>query len=138
LDLNPGLMEAVVAVLLVDLIIIVFIIFTISLFYLFVRILRMFFGLISPKFKVDSIFSIIAYSTFCAYLFHRIFLIIYTYILTEGLDINTFNRDNMYLEYLFVPFIFLFSYFIQKGYDLIVNKLTHKTRISIESEEILE
>ena len=81
LDQNPGLMEAVVAILLIDLLIIIFIIFTISLFYLFIRIIRSITGLISSKFKVGSVISVIAYSTFCAYLFHRIFLVIYAAVL---------------------------------------------------------
>ncbi|MBY9012912.1 MAG: acyltransferase [Candidatus Lokiarchaeota archaeon] len=124
LDMNPGFLQSAMAVILTNLIIIVYIIFTVSLFYLFIHIFR----LIIPKIKLDSIFSRIAYSTFCVYLFHRIFLIIYVAILTYGLNIDTFNKDNVYLVYLFIPFIFLFSYFIQKLYDLIIKTIFRESQ----------
>lgn len=113
LDQQPGFIDSASAILFVDLIIITYIIFTISLFYFFISAFRLLF----PKKDIGSIFSIIAYSTYCVYLFHRIFLVIYTTILTEALNIDIFDKANLYLVLLFVPFIFLFSYFIQKASD---------------------
>jgi cellulose synthase/poly-beta-1,6-N-acetylglucosamine synthase-like glycosyltransferase len=74
-----------------------------------------------PKKKVSSIFSIIAYSTYSVYLFHRVFLIIYTFTLTNVLQIDIRERDNLYLVLLLVPFIFLFSFLIQKAVDWVLN-----------------
>ena len=124
LDSNPGFIQSAMLVIFINLIIGSYIIFTVSLFYLFIHI----FKLILPKLRLDAVFSKIAYSTYCVYLFHRIFLVIYAGILTYGFNIDTFNKDNVYLLYLFVPFIFVFSYFIQKGYDLIVNAIFRKSR----------
>jgi peptidoglycan/LPS O-acetylase OafA/YrhL len=122
LDMNPGFIQSAILVILINLIIMSYIIFTVSLFYLFIHIFR----LILPKLRLDTVFSKISYSTYCVYLFHRIFLIFYTGILTYGFNIDTFDKDNVYLVYLFVPFIFVFSYFIQKGYDLIINAIFRK------------
>ena len=104
LDQNNGFFQSTEAVLLINLIISVYIIFTISLFYLFIRIMRLITKLISSKFNVDSLFSIVAYSTFSAYLFHRIFLVIYSYLLNNNLGIETFNPDNSYLRPLTTTF----------------------------------
>ncbi len=132
LDLQPSIIECAVAVLLTDLIILVYIIFIISLSYAFIKS----FKLLLPRIKIDKAFSIVAYSTFCVYLFHRIFLIIYTSILSEGLNIDIFARENLYLVLLFVPFIFLFSYFIQKAYDKIIKRFTrHKEQIVLNSTQ---
>jgi peptidoglycan/LPS O-acetylase OafA/YrhL len=130
LDLQPGIIESAVVILLINLIIIVYIIFIISLSYAFIKS----FKFLLPRIKIDKTFSIVAYSTFCAYLFHRIFLVIYTSILSEGLNIDIFARENLYLVLLFVPFIFLFSYFIQKAYDKIIQRFTrHKEQIVLNS-----
>jgi hypothetical protein len=124
LDMNPGFIESAILVIQINLIIMSYIIFTVSLFYLFIH----FFKLIFPKLRLDLLFSKIAYSTYCVYLFHRIFLIFYAAILTYGFNIDTFDRENVYLLYLFVPFIFFFSYLIQKGYDTIVKLIFKKPR----------
>ncbi len=58
-----------------------------------------------------------AYSTYSVYLFHRVFLAIFITIITTEYHINMTERDNLYIVLLFVPFIFLFSYLIQKGID---------------------
>ncbi len=126
LDLQPGIIESAVVILLFNLIIIVYIIFIVSLSYAFIKS----FKFLLPRIKLDKAISIVAYSTFCVYLFHRIFLVIYTSILSEGLNIDVFARENLYLVLLFVPFIFLFSYFIQKAYDKIIKRFTrHKDQI---------
>ena len=117
LDQQPGFIDSASAILLVDLIIIFYIVFTTPLFYFFIGTLRVLF----PKKKVSSIFSIIAYSTYSVYLFHRVFLIIYTFTLTNVLQIDIRERDNLYLVLLLVPFIFLFSFLIQKAADWVLN-----------------
>ena len=124
LDSNPGFIQSAILVIFINLIIGSYIIFTVSLFYLFIHIFR----LILPKFRLATIFSKIAYSTYCVYLFHRIFLLLYAGILTYGFNIDTFDKDNVYLLYLFVPFIFVFSYLIQKGYDTLINIIFRKSR----------
>ncbi|MFX0021797.1 MAG: acyltransferase family protein [Candidatus Hermodarchaeota archaeon] len=129
LDLQPGIIESAVAVLLIDLIILVYIIFIVSLSYAFISS----FKLLLPKIKINKTFSIVAYSTFCAYLFHRIFLVIYTFILSEGLNLDIRAFENLYLVLLFVPFIFLFSYFIQKGTDRVLKRFSSK-RTEVESD----
>jgi len=113
IEMNPGFFQSALAVLLINIIMITFITFAFSLFNFFIRILR----LIFPKRKIESIISTIAYSTFCVYLFHRIFLIIFDYILIERLNIDIFDKENFYLVVLYIPFIFLFSYFIQRASD---------------------
>ncbi len=120
LDLQPGIIESAVAILLIDLIILVYIIFIVSLSYAFISS----FKLLLPRIKINKVFSIVAYSTFCVYLFHRIFLVIYTSILSEGLNIDVFALENLYLVLLFVPFIFIFSYFIQKGADRVLKRFS--------------
>jgi hypothetical protein len=112
-DLQPGIIESATALLLVNLLILIYLIFILSLLYFVIAS----FKLLLPKRNILSIFSIVAYSTYCAYLFHRIFLSIYVSILYDGLNVAIFARENLYLVILFVPFIFLFSYFIQKGAD---------------------
>ncbi|MFX1241937.1 MAG: acyltransferase family protein [Promethearchaeota archaeon] len=122
LDLQPGIIESASVILLFNLIIIIYITFIVSLSYAFIKS----FKLLLPRIKIDKIFSTVAYSTFCVYLFHRIFLVIYTSILSEGLNIDIFALENLYLVLLFVPFIFLFSYFIQKVYDRILKMFSRK------------
>ncbi|MFW9927600.1 MAG: hypothetical protein ACFFDM_12685, partial [Candidatus Thorarchaeota archaeon] len=79
----------------------------------------------------------IAYSTYCVYLFHRIFLIIFDSVLIDGLNIDIFARENFYLVLLFVPFIFLFSYLIQKGSERALNLVSrHKPREVARPSEI--
>ena len=117
LDQNPGILVSASVILLVDLRIILFITFSISTFYVIIGGLR----LIFRKNEVGSIFSVIAYSTYCVYLFHRIFLGLYTLILMDLLNLNSWERLEFEVVLLFVPFIFLFSYFIQRFSDWVMN-----------------
>lgn len=117
LDLNPGIFESAAVILLTDLRIIVYIAFTLSLFHFFITSLK----LIFPKRNVGKIFSLIAYSTYCVYLFHRVFLQIYTEILKDIFALPMYQRLEFDTVLLFVPFIFLFSYFIQKLSDWVLN-----------------
>ena len=113
LEMNPDFFQLSSVILLINLIIISFISFA---FFLSNFIFRSLGFLFSTR-KLLLAVSITAYSTYCVYLFHRIFLTIFTHIMTYGLGINMLLRQNLYLALLFVPFIFLFSYFIQKAYD---------------------
>ncbi|MFW9801306.1 MAG: acyltransferase [Candidatus Thorarchaeota archaeon] len=122
LERNPGFIEIESVFLLFGLIMISFVIFALSSFNFAFRA----FGLIFSKTRIESIISAIAYSTFSVYLFHRIFLIIFDFILTDVLNVNIFARDNFYLVLIFVPFIFLFSYLIQKGMDKAVNHASRR------------
>jgi len=131
LDQQPSFIDSASAILLVDLIIISFIVFSISLFHFFIGSLR----LLIPKKKVISVFSLIVYSTYVVYLFHRIFLIIYTSTLTEVLQIDICERDNLYLVLLFVPFIFLFSFLIQKAADWVLKLPSRNKSIKVINKE---
>jgi len=119
---NTSLIEMAPALFLIDLIMISFVIFACSSFNFAFQVLRLMFS----TSRIQSIISAIAYSTFCVYLFHRIFLMIYDFVLIEGLNVNVFARDNFYLVLIFVPFIFLFSYLIQKGTDRAINFVSRR------------
>ncbi|TFG02158.1 MAG: hypothetical protein EU542_05565 [Promethearchaeota archaeon] len=123
LDQDLDIVISATLFLLFDLLIILYLIFAISLFHFVIKVLRKLF----PKKNIGLPFSLIAYSTYCVYLFHRIFLIIYIWASMEILNVNLYQliygvyRDQHFiLIYVFVPFIFIFSYFIQKGADLAI------------------
>lgn len=116
LDQDPGILASASVIFLVDLRIILFIMFSLSFFYFIVGGLR----LIFRKRDVGAIFSVIAYSTYCVYLFHRIFLSLYTLVLMDLLNLNAWERLEFEVVLIFVPFIFLFSYFIQRFSDWVL------------------
>ncbi len=113
LETNPDFFQLAGIIFLINLIIIAFIIFAISSLNFIFRTFRLIFS----KRKIESIVSVIAYSTFGVYLFHRVFLGIFTFLMTNELNIDMRELDNYYLVLIFVPFIFLFSYLIQKAFD---------------------
>ncbi len=113
LQTNPDFFELVTIILRINLIILAFILFTISSFNFVFRVFR----LIFPKRKIESAVSVTAYSTYSVYLFHRVFLAIFIAFLTITLNLNMQLRGNFYIVIIFVPFIFVFSYFIQKASD---------------------
>ncbi|MBY8983423.1 MAG: acyltransferase [Candidatus Lokiarchaeota archaeon] len=123
LDQNPGFIESAIAILSVDMIIMTYIVFIISSCHFLIVAFR----LLLPKWNIGLIFSIIAYSTYCVYLFHRIFLILYTEILMDIFDLAIYERLEFNIVLLFVPFIFLFSYLIQKFSDWVL-KLPSKLK----------
>jgi len=110
---NPDFFQLVTIILRINLIILAFIVFVVSAFNFVFRALR----LIFPKRKVESAVSVTAYSTYSVYLFHRVFLAIFVTFITINLNINMLLRENLYIVLLFVPFIFVFSYLIQKASD---------------------
>ncbi|MFX0139570.1 MAG: acyltransferase family protein [Candidatus Hodarchaeota archaeon] len=117
-------------ILLLNLIMIFFILFSISSFSFVFRT----FGLIFTKRKLESAVAITAYSTYSAYLFHRVFLTVFVAILTIALNLNMLELDNFYLVLLFVPFILIFSFLIQKAYDMIcksVPKFVNKYNLKL-------
>ena len=113
LELHPDFFQLASVILLINLIIGSFIIFVVSLFNFLFRGFRF----IDSKRRIELAVSVTAYSTYSVYLFHRIFLTIFTANMIFGLHINMWARENFYIVLLFVPFIFLFSYLIQKAYD---------------------
>jgi hypothetical protein len=78
--------------------------------------------------KIVLAVSVTAYSTYAVYLFHRIFLTVFTAIMTFGLNINMLTIENLYIVLLFVPFIFLFSYLIQKAYDRVLRFVSNRSK----------
>ena len=129
--LNPNFIQLIGVLFLINLIILVFLIFAISLFNFIFRTFR----LIFPKRKGEKAVSLVAYSTYGAYLFHRVFLAIFVAILTS-LSLNMQRSENLYIVILFVPFIFLFSYFIQDAIDRLWKLISRRTATypSLESE----
>ncbi|MFX0079035.1 MAG: acyltransferase family protein [Candidatus Hermodarchaeota archaeon] len=138
LELHPDFFQLASAILLINLIIASFIIFVFSLFKVIFR----GFGFIDSKRKIELVVSVTAYSTYSVYLFHRIFLTIFTAIMTFGLNINMLAAQNLYIVLVFVPFIFLFSYLIQKAYDrlwkLVSNRFRDKESSTNSSPDINE
>jgi peptidoglycan/LPS O-acetylase OafA/YrhL len=138
LELNPDFFQLASVILLINLIIVYFIIFVISLCNFIFR----GFGYIDSKRKIELAVSETAYSTYSVYLFHRIFLTIFTAILTFGLNINMLAAQNLYIVLVFVPFIFLFSYLIQKAYDrvwkFVSNRFKDKESSTNSSSDISE
>jgi peptidoglycan/LPS O-acetylase OafA/YrhL len=72
---------------------------------------------IFKKEKINKIISVVAYSTFGAYLFHRPIIILLSAIVTGIFNVNMYARENFYIALIFVPIIFLFSYGLQKIFD---------------------
>jgi len=130
LDLNPDFFQLTTVILLLNLIMVTFIVFAISLFNFGFRTFRLLFS----KRKIEPAVSIGAYSTYGVYLFHRVFLAIFITILTIGLNLDMRESSNLYLVLLFVPFIFVFSYFIQKASDKlckIIPKYINKNNLKL-------
>jgi hypothetical protein len=130
LDQNPGIIESANAILLIDLLIVVYLFFIISLFHFVIKGLRLLFS----NRKVGLIFGTIAYSTYCVYLFHRIFLIIYVWASAQVLNVNIYQlmygiyKDQNFISIMvFVPFIFVFCYLIQRTADWVL-KLPSKLK----------
>lgn len=117
LEMQPGFIDSAAAVLLIDLIIITYIVFSLSLFYLLMKAFRMVF----KQEKISKALTLLAYSTYCVYLFHRPFIMLFSSIVTGIFNIDLFIKANFYIVLLFVPIIFLLSYFIQKAIDWILN-----------------
>jgi len=113
LETNPDFFQLASVFFLLDLIIIFFIVFALSSLNFIFRGFRLIFS----KRKIELVVSVIAYSTYCVYLFHRVFLVIFTNAMTSGFNLDMRELDNYCLVLIFVPFMFLFSYLIQKSLD---------------------
>ena len=129
---NPDFFQLAAIIFMTNLIIMVFIFFAISSLNFIFRTFR----LIFPKRKIESIVSVITYSTYGVYLFHRVFLGIFIAILTFGLNIDMRELDNIYLVLIFIPFIFLFSYLIQKAFDRGWNRVSKHFKLGIDTKQI--
>ena len=127
LDQNLDIITSAAVFLLEDLLIILYLIFTISLFFFIIKGLRMLF----PKRNVGIPFSLVAYSTYCVYLFHRIFLIIYVWLSARILNVDiiellygNYKDQHFALIMVYVPLIFVFCFFIQKFADWVIKSIT--------------
>ena len=123
LETNSDFFQIAAIFFLINLIIMAFLVFVVSSLNFIFRAFRLIFS----KRKVESIVSIIAYSTYCVYLFHRVFLVIFTSIMTVGFNLDMRELDNFYLVLIFIPFIFLFSYLIQKALDWVWKLASRRT-----------
>lgn len=113
-DQQRDFIELAIAFILVNLIILTFITFILSLFYLLIKVTCLIFN----EKRVRNILSLLAYSTYSVYLFHRPFFAAFTHIMVKVLNIDVFAR-NLFLPYLIVtiPFILIIGFFIQNTVD---------------------
>ena len=132
LETNPDFFQLAGIIFLINLIIMAFIIFAISSLNFIFRTFRLIFS----NRKIESIVSVITYSTFSVYLFHRVFLGIFTFLMTNELNIDMRELDNYYLVLIFVPFIFLFSYLIQKAFDWVWKRTSKLVKGVIDTKQI--
>ena len=122
---SRGIFEITSVFLLRQILIALFLVGSLSLFYLVMKILRKIF----KAEKINKLISVISYSTFGVYLFHRPIIILLSGIVTGIFDVDMIARENFYITLLFVPIIFLFSYFLQKTVDFgiaFLKKRKHK------------
>ncbi len=113
LEQQITLIEFSSAILLVNIIIFVFISFVLSMFYLIFRA----FSLIYDGDKINYTVSLIAYSTYGVYLFHRPFLVTFDELMLEILNIDMLVKSNFNLILLSIPILFILAFFIQKASD---------------------
>jgi len=126
-----GIFEIASIFLIRQILIVLFLVGSLSLFYLMLKILRKIF----KAEKINKIISVISYSTFGVYLFHRPIIILLSAIVTGIFNVDMIARENFYIAYLFVPIIFLFSYFLQKTVDFgiaFLKKRKHKEIVEID------
>lgn len=109
-------------IVLVNIVILFFIGFVLSLFYLIFRAL----SLILDQNKLFNVVSIIAYSTYGVYLFHRPFLETFNTIMSEIFHINMYLKSNLYLVLLSIPILFILAFTIQRIADKGINKFDGK------------
>ncbi|MHA1475066.1 MAG: acyltransferase family protein, partial [Promethearchaeota archaeon] len=131
IEMQPGIFEVASAFVLTQLIIVFYLIGSLSLLYLVMKILRKIF----KEEKINKIISVISYSTFGVYLFHRPIIILLSAIVTGIFNVDMLARGNFYIALLFVPIIFLFSYYLQKMVDWRVarfNKRKHEKNVEID------
>lgn len=70
--------------------------------------------------KIQYPVAFIAEASMCAYLFHRPIYTVFTFLLGKS---TTFHYMPLYVAILAVVSLFIISFFIQKYYNLIINKL---------------
>lgn len=119
---NISISEFFDTIVLVNMIILFFIIFVLSLSYLIFRAL----SLVCSQNKLFNIVSIVAYSTFSVYLFHRPFFETFNEIMSEIFHINMYLKSSFNLTLLSIPLLFVLAFMIQKIADKGVNKVDVK------------
>lgn len=124
---NPDFYQMAAIIFITNLTIIAFLTFIISTFSFIFHTLRLIFS----KRKVESVVSVISYSTYGVYLFHRVFLAIFIFILTTSFNLDMREENNYFLVLIFVPFIFLFSYLIQKAYDWVWKRVFKRSVLEL-------
>jgi hypothetical protein len=123
-------MEFVGAIIWVDIIILTFISFILSIFYLIIRTS----SLILNEKHIQRALSLVAYSTYGVYLFHRPFLATFDFIMLEIFNINMLEKSNFYLIVLSLPILFVFAFLIQKAADKGIFRINEKIdRITVFS-----
>jgi peptidoglycan/LPS O-acetylase OafA/YrhL len=123
LDQQVSFLEFSGAILLIDLIIVAFICFILAFFHLLVKI----FTLFIDRNSITKALSLVAYSTYAVYLFHRPFLIIFDdFLMLQIFNINMFEKSNFYLILLSLPILFILAYLIQKASDKGISKAINR------------
>ncbi len=112
-NLNSNFNESIARILFVDMVIVCYIAFMVSSFHLLARVIL----LIDTQDYINKAFALVAYSTFCVYLFHRPFLLALKEILLGIFSIDPTSKSNSGLMILSIPFLFMLSFFIQKAVD---------------------
>lgn len=131
IEMQLGIFEVASAFVLTQLIIVFYLIGSLSVLYLVLKILRKIFR----GDNINKIISVISYSTFGVYLFHRPIIILLSAIVTGIFNVDMLARGNFYIALFFVPIIFLFSYYLQKMVDWRIarfNKRKHEKNVEID------
>jgi peptidoglycan/LPS O-acetylase OafA/YrhL len=118
-NLNSNFNESIFSILFVDLIIVCYIAFILSIFHLLTRLI----SLIDNQCYVNKGVSLIAYSTYCVYLFHRPYLAALQEMMLSIFSIDTTTKSNSSLMIFAVLFLFILSFFIQKAADIGLSKI---------------
>jgi hypothetical protein len=79
-------------------------------------------GKFAKEERLAQLISYIAYPTYCVYLLHRPFIMLLSSIATGIFNFNMYAPENIYIELIFVPVIFLLSFLVQKGYDTVLKR----------------
>ncbi|MHA1966712.1 MAG: acyltransferase family protein [Candidatus Hodarchaeales archaeon] len=124
LDQQVSFLEFSGAIILIDLIIVAFICFILAFFHLLVKIFTLF---INRNYITKAI-SLVAFSTYAVYLFHRPFLITFDFIMLEVFNIDMLEKSNFYLILLSLPTLFILAYFIQKTSDIGISRINSRLR----------
>lgn len=97
--------------------------FILSMFYTIFRA----FSLIYDGDKINYTVSLVAYSTYRVYLFHRPFLAAFDVLMLEIFNIDMLSKSNFCLILLTIPILFILAFFIQNASDGGITTITGRS-----------